>query len=279
VGGGESPVAASEHVRQRPSDASGPDSATSALRGYWDQDAATYDAWPDHGPRSDVERAAWASELDRLLPHAPARVLDVGAGTGFLSLAAARLGHHVTSLDVSARMLDQLAASAGRAGLIVETVCGPAEEPPPGPFDAVIERLALWTLPDPAAALAAWRSVTTPGGRLVVVESLWTGGSIADALRRKARKLLHRRLPPEHHGAYPSQLVAELPLIRDPFPGRYLAEIEAAGWRKPKFARLRDVEFARLATMGRIEQLCGTNPQYAIAAEAPKPVASPEAPR
>jgi SAM-dependent methyltransferase len=243
--------------------------ASRTLRAYWDRDAATYDAWPDHGPRSGVERAAWASELTRLLPPAPARVLDVGAGTGFVSLAAARLGHKVTALDVSDGMLARLTAAARAEGLRVQTVCAAAEHPPPGPFDAVIERLALWTLPDPAAALSAWRAVSRPGGRLVVIESIWTGGGIADALRRKARKLLYRRLPPEHHAPYSAELVAELPLIRDPFPARYLAEIAAAGWIGSRFSRLRDVEFARLTTMSRIEQLCGTNPQYAISADAP----------
>lgn len=247
-----------------------------ALRDYWDQDAATYDAWPDHGARSDTERAAWSAELAQLLPAAPARVLDVGAGTGFLSLAVARLGHHVTAVDVSPRMLEQLSASAGREGLTIETVCATAHEPPAGPFDAVVERLALWTLPDPAAALAAWRQVTVPGGRLVVVESIWTGGSIGDALRRRARKLLHRRLPAEHHDSYPAELIADLPLMQEPFPNRYLAEIAAAGWREPRFSRLRDVEFARLVAMGRLERLFGTNPHYAISATAAIPAAGDE---
>lgn len=244
-------------------------SANDQLRAYWDEDAQTYDAWPDHGARSPTERAAWSAELARLLPAAPGRVLDVGAGTGFLSLAAARLGHDVTALDVSSRMLGQLAAAAAREGLAVRTVCGPADEPPGGPFDAVVERLALWTLPDPGAALAAWRGVTAPGGRLVVVESLWTGGSLGDALRRRARDLLNsRRAGRQHHGEYSSDLVGKLPLIRDPFPSRYLIEIESAGWRTPRLTRLRDVEFARLVTRSRFEQLLGTTPHYAILADA-----------
>jgi SAM-dependent methyltransferase len=244
------------------------DGADAALREYWDADAPTYDSWPEHVTRGAVEQAAWSAELDRLLPPAPARVLDVGAGTGFLSLAVARLGYQVTSLDVSGRMLEHLAASARAEGLEIETVCAPGDQPPSGPFDAVVERLALWSLPDPAGALGAWRRATAPGGTLVVIESVWTGGSFGDALRRRARKWLHRRLPPEHHDSYPPGLVAELPLMRDPFANRYLAEIAAAGWRNPKLTRLRDVEFARVISMTRLEQLGGTNPHYAITAEA-----------
>lgn len=238
------------------------------LRLYWDRDARTYDAWPDHGPRAPAERAAWSSELARLLPPSPSRVLDVGAGTGFLTLAAARLGHEVTALDVSSAMLEQLAGSAAREGLSVTAIRAPADQPPSGPFDAVIERMAMWTLPDPCAALTAWRRVTVPGGRLLVVESLWTGGSLSEAVRRLGRKRLRRGRVPEHHAPYPPDLVSRLPLIRDPFPNRYIDEIAAAGWRNIKFTRLRDVEFARLVGMSRWEQLFGTNPQYVIVAEA-----------
>jgi SAM-dependent methyltransferase len=248
------------------------------LRDYWDLDARTYDAWPDHGARSRAERAAWLAELTRLLPPAPLRVLDVGAGTGFLSLAAARLGHKVTALDVSAQMLEQLRAAAEREGLAVQTISASAEQPPPGPFDAVVERLALWTLPDPGAALAAWRRVTAPGGKLLVVESLWTGGSFGEALRRRARDLVRtRRAGREHHADYGADLVTKLPLIRDPFPNRYLAEIDAAGWRTPRLTRLRDVEFGRLVALPRLAQLLGTTPHYAIVADADAVCTAPSA--
>ena len=43
-----------------------------------------------------------------------------------------------------------------------------AASPPGGPFDAVVERHLLWTLPDPGAALVAWRQAA-PTGRLADV--------------------------------------------------------------------------------------------------------------
>ena len=165
--------------------------ANDALRRYWDRDSATYDLWAEHGAVSPVERAAWAYELSRFLPQRrDASLLDIGAGTGFLSLAAARLGYRVTALDISPGMLARLETAAAAEGLEIETVCAPADQPPRGPFDAVIERLALWTLPDPASALQAWKRVVVPGGQLLVFEGMWAEGGLA-ALRARGRALLH----------------------------------------------------------------------------------------
>ena len=107
---------------------------TGKVRVWWDADAATYDDSSDHGwaVASPARRAAWNAALHRLLPGRGSRVLDVGAGTGFLSLAAARLGHRVTALDLSGGMLERLAEHAAREGLQVDVVQGGAEEPPAG---------------------------------------------------------------------------------------------------------------------------------------------------
>jgi SAM-dependent methyltransferase len=134
-------------------------------------------------------------------------VLDVGAGTGFLSLAAARLGHRVTAVDLSGGMLARLREHAARDGLEVETVEGTAETPPAGPFDAVVERHLLWTLPDPGAALAAWRAAA-PDGRLVLFEGLWGGADPVEQLRGQAREGLRklRGAPDHHHDRYQSSV-------------------------------------------------------------------------
>ena len=51
-------------------------------------------------------------------------VIDVGAGTGRVTLPLARTGHHVTALDNDPALLDELARRA--AGLDVETICADA---------------------------------------------------------------------------------------------------------------------------------------------------------
>jgi SAM-dependent methyltransferase len=242
-------------------------STTEEIREYWDADAATYDDSPSHRPTSAGETAAWIAALSRLLPPSPARVLDCGAGTGFLSLTAARLGHRVTALDLSSGMLAKLRERASSEGLPLEVVQGSATEPPPGPFDAVIERHVLWTLPDPVAALRAWRNAA-PFGRLVVLESVWGAVDGAEILKSKGRQVLRRwrRTPDDHHGEYRRELRAALPLGAGTPPSRVIEMVVEAGWRTPRLERLRDVEWATAVDLRMPERLLGVPPRFAVLA-------------
>jgi SAM-dependent methyltransferase len=238
------------------------------LAAYWDRDAATYDRARAHVAASPAEQAAWRAALCRHLPSPPARVLDVGAGTGFLSLTLAELGHQVTALDLSAEMLARLTAKAASKGLEVATRLGDACEPPEGPFDAVVERHLLWTLADPVGTLRAWREVA-PGGRLVLYEGLWGSADRAEARRARLRQAAHRlrRLPPDHHAAYDAELLSRLPLSSGTHPERVVAAVEAAGWRLCRLERLTDVEWVRLLERPPLERLLGTTPCFAVVAD------------
>lgn len=242
---------------------------TGKVRAWWDADAATYDDSSDHGwaAASPALRAAWNAALHRLLPGEGSRVLDVGAGTGFLSLAAARMGHRVTALDLSGGMLERLREGAVGEGLEVEVVQGGAEEPPAGPFDAVIERHLLWTLPDPGAALAAWRAVA-PEGRLVLFEGLWGGADQLEALRGQAREQLRklRGEPDHHHDHYEPSTLEALPLARGTHPDRVVELVEAAGWGPARLERLRDIEWAQLLGLPASARLLGVTPRFAVVA-------------
>ncbi|MET8772632.1 methyltransferase domain-containing protein [Streptomyces sp. NPDC004658] len=139
----------------------------------WDARAAAFDDEPDHGLRDPEVRAAWADRLRAWLPGHPADVLDLGCGTGSLSLLAAEQGHRVTGVDRSVAMAQR--ARAKLAGHPAAIVCGDAAAPPVGErrFDAVLVRHVLWALPDPAGALRRWRRLLRPGGRFVLVEGVW----------------------------------------------------------------------------------------------------------
>jgi SAM-dependent methyltransferase len=88
-------------------DAAGTDprAAQEQITAYWDFRSPAYDREPGHAIQREPERRAWSAALSDLLPPAPADVLDVGTGTGFIALLLAALGHRVTGIDLSAGLL------------------------------------------------------------------------------------------------------------------------------------------------------------------------------
>lgn len=139
----------------------------------WDAQAAVFDDEPDHGLRDPQVRAAWADRLRSWLPGRASDVLDLGCGTGSMSLLAAEQGHRVTGVDSSPAMVDL--ARAKLAGRDAAFLVGDASAPPVGEqrFDVVLVRHVVWALPDPGRALRQWRELLRPGGRLVLVEGVW----------------------------------------------------------------------------------------------------------
>lgn len=139
----------------------------------WNAQAPRFDDEPDHGLRAPEVRAAWADRLRAWLPDRPSDVLDLGCGTGSLSLLAAERGHRVTGVDSAPAMLER--ARRKLAGRDAEFLLGDAAAPPVGErrYDVVLVRHVLWTLPEPARVLAHWRELLRPGGRLVLVEGVW----------------------------------------------------------------------------------------------------------
>lgn len=139
----------------------------------WDAEATSFDDEPDHGLRDPRVRAAWADRLRSWLPGRGCDILDLGCGTGSMSLLAAEQGHRVTGVDSSPAMIDL--ARAKLAGRDAAFLLGDAVEPPVGEqrFDVVLVRHVVWALPDPGRALRHWRELLRPGGRLVLVEGVW----------------------------------------------------------------------------------------------------------
>jgi ubiquinone/menaquinone biosynthesis C-methylase UbiE len=245
------------------------DDVSERIREFWDRDSATYDDTKSHAISDPLESAAWRQALRDSLPEPTATVLDVGAGTGALSLLAAELGFEVTSLDLSAGMLARAETKAAERGLEerMRFVVASATEPPDGPFDAVIERHVLWTMPDPVSALTAWRRVAR---RLVLFEGIWGARTFDARIRTSVAEAIRRtmRTPPDHHAPYPEEVLRVLPLASLPTPIPLIDAVYAAGWRGTRVKRLRDVEWAaRLHEgwpLGWLEQ----RPRFAIVADA-----------
>jgi SAM-dependent methyltransferase len=149
----------------------------------WNDEAATFDEAADHGLRDPAVRAAWRDLLRSVLPSAPARIADLGCGTGTLTLLLAAEGYDVDGVDFSPEMIRR-AREKEPVGQVTFTEAD-AHDPPlePGVYDVVLCRHVLWAMPDPAATLRRWIDLLEPGGRLVLVEGSWSTGAGLPAAR------------------------------------------------------------------------------------------------
>ena len=143
-------------------------------RQQW-EDAA--EAWHRWGPT--LERwlgPATDAMLDAAGVAGGSRVLDVAAGAGGQTLAAARRAGpsgRVLATDISPTILTYAAKAAAESGVTnVETLEADGEDLagiPAGTFDAVISRVGLIYFPDQQAALAGMHRALRPGGRISAV--------------------------------------------------------------------------------------------------------------
>jgi ubiquinone/menaquinone biosynthesis C-methylase UbiE len=117
-----------------------------------------------------------AQQLVRLAaPMRGERALDVGCGRGAATVALAEaVGSDggVTGIDLSPKMAAVCGAHIARLGLSnvdVEVMDASSPSLQAGGYDLVVSSLVVFFLPDPLAALIAWRQLlVTPGGRLAI---------------------------------------------------------------------------------------------------------------
>jgi hypothetical protein len=133
----------------------------------------------------------------------------------------------------------------------------------------VIERHLLWTIPDPAGVLAAWR-IAAPKGRLVLFEGVVTGGPNARRVRSWLAEAVRRaaKVPNDHHAEYDPDLIEAMPLARLSSPEPLIRAVRGAGWRRVRIERMWDVEWARgLAGAEAFAHRLEGWAQYALVAE------------
>ena len=133
----------------------------------WDAIAAGYDEFvsPTH---AHVSKAA----LDAAGLRPGMRFLDVAAGTGALSLPAARLGAEVVATDISPDMVERLAARVREEGLSnveARVMDGHALALENDSFDVSGSQYGVMLFPDLSRALGEMVRVTEPGGRVFIV--------------------------------------------------------------------------------------------------------------
>ncbi|MDQ7980705.1 methyltransferase domain-containing protein [Paraburkholderia sp. SARCC-3016] len=124
--------------------------------------------------------------------RAGSRVLDVAAGNGNATLAAARRWCDVTSTDYVASLLDSGRARARAEGLSVQFEVADAEALPYGDasFDIVMSTFGVMFTPDQQKAAAELARVCRPGGRVGLAN--WTPESFIG----QVFKLIGKYIPP-----------------------------------------------------------------------------------
>ncbi|MEX3772699.1 class I SAM-dependent methyltransferase [Pseudomonas sp. MYb118] len=127
------------------------------------------------------------------------RVLDVAAGNGNATLAAARRGGRVTSTDYVAALLERGQDRARAERLEVDFQVADAEALPfaDGSYDLVLSTFGVMFAPDQPKAAAELARVCRPGGRIGLAN--WTPEGFVGQMF----KTLGRHLPPPPPGAQP----------------------------------------------------------------------------
>jgi SAM-dependent methyltransferase len=127
--------------------------------------------WADRQRSQDVLLAPIADLLiDRARPAAGERIVDVGCGSGAISVALAQevgSSGHVMGIDISGPMLAR-ARQTAPAGLPVDFVLADATVYPfdPASFDLLVSRFGVMFFADPTLSFANLRQALKPSGRL-----------------------------------------------------------------------------------------------------------------
>jgi ubiquinone/menaquinone biosynthesis C-methylase UbiE len=134
-------------------------------RAAWDRIAPGYD-------RTNTPSQMWlgGESLRRAGLRAGMRFLDVAAGSGALSIPAARLGAHVVATDLSPVMLELLSRRARAEGLSIEArvTDGQALAVGDNSFDMAGSQFGVMLFPDMPAGIREMTRVVKPSGRVLV---------------------------------------------------------------------------------------------------------------
>jgi ubiquinone/menaquinone biosynthesis C-methylase UbiE len=158
----ESTMAETKETSAPPRNAASPAEAARS----WDEVAPGYDEFVTPANSNLATRALQMAGLEPGM-----RFLDVAAGSGAVSLAAARAGARVTAVDISPLMIKRLKRRAGEEGLELDArvMDGHALDLESDCFDMTASQFGVMLFPDLPRGLREMVRVTKPGGQVVVV--------------------------------------------------------------------------------------------------------------
>ena len=140
---------------------------------YWDDRSADF----SRVRRIEFEGVSAANWRDMLTQDLPAgktlKILDVGTGAGFFAAILSQLGHKVTGVDMSGKMIDEAKKNLRELKLDAEFFKMDAQnlDFADESFDAIVTRNLTWTLPDVMQGYREWKRVLKSGGVLINFDS------------------------------------------------------------------------------------------------------------
>lgn len=139
----------------------------------WSKRASSW----DHSSMPGLEKIA-AAVISYASPVDGCDVVDLGCGSGQLTLDLARTAKSVIAVDFSAEMLellDQRAAAAGLGNIETRRSTLQALDLPPASLDVVVTNYALHHLRHPEKAVLLQKAAVwlRPGGRIVIGDMMF----------------------------------------------------------------------------------------------------------
>lgn len=238
------------------------------IESKWDASSQSYDSHHGHGIKSSMETKVWKELFMAHLPKGKLKILDVGCGTGELSILLSQMGHDVTGIDLSESMMEKGRIKARSKCLDVIFMKGDAEAPAfdDGSFDVVLNRHLLWTLPNPQKALDSWINVLKDNGKALVIDGVWDDRSLDTRTRRFVSNfvtmLLERKNPWEHY--YSEEIKSHLPNVGGTPSERAYGYLDSAGFEKIKCVDLRHIRDIQKKHMPLRERICYNYDYYLI---------------
>lgn len=175
--------------------------------GHGPRTAERYRALPDV-PRDDTHRAEWRIRREsyatllnmwrraRRLRPKPARMLDIGAGNGWLSHRLSTEGHAVVAVDLNVDDGDGLGACHRMSGGCLPVQADFDALPfAPRQFDLVVLNASLHYSPAPARTLCEAYRMVSEGGTLVVMDSpMFVRAADGEAMVQQQQERMHHEL-------------------------------------------------------------------------------------
>ena len=173
--------------------------------------------------------AAWQDLLQKRLPaQQPLQILDIGTGTGFFAILLAELGHELTGIDRSEKMIDHAHQNAAAYGISATFLQIDAEQPdfPDQCFDVILSRNLTWTLPNVQKAYQEWHRLLKPGGQLMNFDANYGAACFAAP---KTTHSVHQGIAPDLLSEC-DKIKDALPISQQPRPAWDLGALKQAGF-------------------------------------------------